>query len=110
MTDAPYYATVPHAPQQWERIWAERLVYAVNLLIGKANCTGDLTLTPSVVATVLTDPRIHPAAVIVFMPTTANAAIAAPAIWVDTIGNGAATIHHASAAAVDQTFRYGILG
>jgi hypothetical protein len=63
-----------------------------------------------VVATVLTDPRIHPAAVITFMPTTANAAIAAPAIWVDNIGNGEATINHASAAAVDQTFRYAVIG
>lgn len=110
MTDAPYYATIPNAPQQWERIWAGRIVYAVNLLIGKANCTGDLTLTPSVGSTVLTDPRIHPTAVISFMPTTANAAIAAPAIWVDNVGKGVATIHHASAAAVDQSFRYAVIG
>lgn len=106
----PQYNAIPKAPQSWERIWAERLVYAVNLLIAKANCTLDLTLDPLATVTTLTDFRIHPGCVLGFMPVTANAATAKPSIYVTNVGKGSADINHASAAAVDQTFRVSIVG
>lgn len=106
----PYYGGIPQAPQKWERIWAERVVAAVNLLISKANCTRDLTLAPNVTSTQLTDFRIHPGVVINFMPLTANAAAAKASIFVTSIGKGVATINHASAADVDQAFRIGFEG
>lgn len=106
----PRYEAIPHAPQAWDRMWAARLVYAVNLLIGKANCTLDVTLTASATTTTLTDFRIHPGCVLDFMATTANAATAKAAIWVSAIGKGVATINHASSANTDQTFRVSIVG
>lgn len=109
MAEATYNA-IPKAPQGWERIWAERVVYAVNLLIAKANCTLDLTLTASATSTTLTDFRIHPGCVLDFMPTTANAATARASIYVTSVGKGTATINHASSANVDQTFRVSIVG
>lgn len=106
----PRYEGIPKAPQTWDRIWAERLVYAVNLLIAKANCTVDLTLTASDTTTTMTDFRIHPGCVLGFMPTTANAATAKPSIWVSNVGKGTATINHASSANTDQDFRVSIVG
>lgn len=106
----PRYEAIPNAPQTWERMWAARLVYAVNLLISKANCTLDLTLTPSATSTTLTDFRVHPGCVLGFMPTTANAATAWPSIYVTNVGKGTADINHASAVATDQTFRVSIVG
>lgn len=106
----PQYNAIPKAPQTWDRIWAERLVYAVNLLIAKANCTVDLTLTASATTTTMTDFRIHPGCVLGFMPTTANAATAKASIWVSNVGKGTATINHASSANTDQDFRVSIVG
>ena len=110
MSEEPFYGTIPHAPPMWSREWAERAAYAVNLLIGKANCTLDFTLTPSVTSSTLTDFRIHPGVVISFMPITANAAAAKPSIWVSNVGKGSATIHHASSANADQSFRVSFAG
>ncbi len=105
-----YYGGIPQAPLKWERIWAERVVAALNLLIGKANCTSDLTLEPNQTSTQLNDFRIHPGVVIDFMPLTANAAAAKPSIYVTSIGKGTAIINHASSGDVDQAFRIGFEG
>lgn len=110
MSDAGYYPQIPAAPPAWSKLWGERAAYAIKLLIGKANCTTDLTLSPLATSTVMIDARLHPGCVLAFMPTTAAAATAKPSICVDPIGKGVATVHHASAAAVDQAFRVAILG
>lgn len=75
--------------------------------------TGTVTLTASATTTLLTDPRIGPTSQIVFTPTTANAATAAASLYVGEGSNlkeGSRTLTHASNAAVDQTFRYSVLG
>lgn len=75
--------------------------------------TGTVTLTASTTTTTLTDPRIGPTSQVVFTPTTANAATAAAALYVGEGANlkeGVRTLTHASNAAVDQIFRYTILG
>ncbi len=110
MSREGYYPSIPPAPQEWQRIWAERVSSVVNLLVGKANCTLDKTLNPNAVTTTLTDVRIHPGCVIDFMALTANAATAKAGIWVSAIGKGTAIIHHASSANTDQNFRVSIVG
>ncbi len=110
MTDRAYYSTIPHAPPEWDRKWAERVAYAVNTAVMNGNCTNGFTLEPNVTTTTMTDTRIHPDVVIGFMATTASAAAAQASIYVTDIGKGTATIHHASSADIDQTFRVSIVG
>lgn len=110
MSDTGYYPTIPASPASWSRLWGERVAYAIKQLVSKANCTLSLTLEPLSTSTTLTDVRVHPDCVLSFMPKTASAATAKPSIYVTFPGKGEATIHHASAAAVDQSFRVAVLG
>lgn len=81
----------------------------VNLLMdGKSNNTGSVTLTPSSATTTLTDARIGPNSVILFMPQTAHAS--AVSIYVTNRDNGVATLHHPSDANTDKTFSYCVIG
>lgn len=81
---------------------------------GKLELVGEVTLTAGVASTTVTDIRISPQSVIVWHPTTANAAaeLAAGTMYVTdaNMGNGTMTITHANAATVDRTYRYGVLG
>lgn len=77
---------------------------------GKTNNTGTVTLTASSTTTTLTDPRIGAESVILFMPTTANAAGALAGLYVSARGTGTATLTHASTVAVDKTFSYAVIG
>ncbi len=110
MSNAAYYPTIPHAPAEWDQKWAERVAYALNTAVMNGNCTNDFTLEANATTTTMTDTRIHPDVVIGFMATTASAATAQASIYVTDIGKGTATIHHASSADVDQTFRVSIVG
>jgi hypothetical protein len=76
---------------------------------GKLNCTGSVTLTASATTTP-TDPRIGAESVILFMPTTANAASAMDALYVSARETGEATLTHDSAADEDRTFGYIVIG
>jgi hypothetical protein len=71
---------------------------------------GIVTLTPNSSTTNLTDARLRFDSVVVFMPTTANAAaeIANGTLWVAEAGrvNGSATIVHANNAQTDRSYRY----
>jgi len=81
------------------------------LLIGKLNVTLDVTLNASATSTTITDARIgYTTAIIPAMPMTANGAVAAPTIWVDTIKSGSCVVHHASNAAADQKIRFVFIG
>ena len=92
-------------------LWLTRLGNAVgNLMQGKSNNTGTVTLTALGTSTTLTDSRIGPKSVILFMPTTAAAAVAAAGLYVSARTNGSATLTHAAAAAVDQSFGYAVVG
>jgi hypothetical protein len=86
--------------------------YAIvnNILRGKLNCTGEITLTASSATTTLTDARITAASYIDFMPTTANAANAKTTLYVSARTTGEATLTHASDPTTDRTFVYSITG
>ena len=89
-----------------------RDVYEVvnSLRDGKVNSTGSVTLTASATTTTVTDLRAGQDSVILFMPTTANAAAAAGGMYVSTRGKQSFTLTHANNAQTDRTFAYVVLG
>lgn len=79
---------------------------------GKLNCVGAVTLTPSVVATTVTDARATAASVVLLMPTTVNAAVevGSGTIYVSGRAKGSFTLTHANNAQADRTFGYALIG
>ena len=81
-----------------------------NVMDGKLNSTGTITLTASATSTTLTDARIGGDSVIVFMPITANGKTAENNLFVSARQSGQATLTHASSSNNDQNFAYIIIG
>lgn len=81
-----------------------------NLLSGKMNNTGDLTITANAATTTLTNPRIGANSTILLMPTTANAAAALGGIYFTAFDKGSCTVNHANNAQTDRTFKYAVIG
>ena len=102
----------PSVPLTWHSA-AEHLrlvASAINdMLNGRGNATGTLTIAASVGTTTLTDPRIGPDTCIALMPTTANAAAGLTATYVTARGNGTATVTHANNAQVDRIYIYSLV-
>ncbi len=82
------------------------------MLGGKLNNTGTITLTANQATSTLSDARIGGGSVILFTPTTANAAaeVGAGGMYVSAKADGSATITHANNAQADRTFDYVIMG
>lgn len=94
--------------QAWSKLWD-----LINqILRGKINAVIDATVTlrASQTTTTLTHELIGPKSIVLFMPTTANAAFAAPGIYITGRLQRTCTINHASNVAVDQTFVVAIIG
>ena len=105
--------TTPNVPRTWASSAEHRgkLSDAINnILRGKLNNTGTVTLTANAATTVLADVRIGTESVIALHATTANAAAALATTYFGTTGNGTVTINHANNAQVDRTYRYAVLG
>ncbi len=82
---------------------------AVNqLLDGKINAVGTVTLNTSTTTTSVSDRRCGAESVIVLMPTTANAA--AESLYVNARSKQQFTITHANNSQADRTYAYAILG
>jgi len=99
------------------RIWTDekdhraRLSDAINnILQGKTNNRGSITLTASSATSTLSDKRIGADSVILLQPTTANAAAELATLYFGTPGDGSVTINHANNAQVDRTFKYVVIG
>lgn len=94
--------------------WLRRVTDAVNRCIdGKTNNTGSVTLTASATSTTVTlaAGRLGPDTVILFTPTTANAASALSEMYYSTDpDNNQFTIMHSSTVDVDKTFDYVVVG
>ena len=87
----------------------QQIANVVNqVLLGKMNCTLDVTLTASATTTDVTDPRIYATSALIFCPTTANGAAHPMTYFV--AANGSATLHHDSDANTDKTGILLILG
>lgn len=81
-----------------------------NVLQGRTNNTGTLTITANVATTTLNDSRIGPNSAIVLMPTTANAAAALTNIYFTGFGDSTCTVNHANNAQTDRVFNYAVIG
>lgn len=81
-----------------------------NLLAGKMNNTGTLTLTANVATTTLNYSRIGANSVVLLMPTTANAAAALANVYFTAFLKGSCTVNHANNAQTDRTFRFVVIG
>lgn len=110
MTAKPFIPPVPNAPYQWDQQWGGRIQAVLNMLVGKANCVFDLTLTAGATSTDMTDARLGAQSVLCFMPTTSHAATAHGTIYVTDQKKGYAKINHANTADTDKTFRVSIHG
>lgn len=85
----------------------------VNLLVdGKINAGGEVTLSASSASTTVTDYRVGTESVIVFTPTTANAAAeqGGGAMYLSARSKQSFTITHANNAQTDRTFIYIVIG
>ena len=81
------------------------------LIQGRNNAYGTVTLTAGATTTTVTASTINKGAGVVLCPTTANAAAAIPTTYVTVATNGGAfTITHANNAQTDRTFTYLVLG
>jgi len=94
--------------------WAESVQTVVNqILVGRLNVVGTVTLTANVATTTVLDTRVGNDSAIPFMPTTANAAaeIGAGTMYVSTRTAGTSfVITHANNAQTDRIFVYCIIG
>ena len=102
-------------PVSWRDVseHLRKLAFAVNQLIdGKHNAVGSVTLTANQTTTAVSDNRAGTASVISFMPTSANAAaeLGAGGMYVSVRGDSTFTITHANNAQTDRDFEYSISG
>lgn len=82
-----------------------------NILAGKQNNTGSVTLTNSATSTAITDYRVGADSVILFMPITSDAASeqAAGGMYVSARGKNTFTITHTNDTTT-RSFAYVVIG
>lgn len=89
------------------------IVNAVRQLMqGRGNAAGSVTLAPAAASTVVTAPNCASGAQVFLFPRTAHAAaeLAAGGCYVSAVGSGSFTLTHANNAQTDRTFSYVCLG
>ena len=79
-----------------------------NILQGKLNNNGVVTLAANSATTTLTDARIGPNSTISLMPTTANAV--AENVYFSTFANGSCVLNHTNNAQTDRAYSYTVIG
>lgn len=90
-----------------------KIVMAVRQLMeGRSNAVGDVTLTANAGTTTVSAPNCGPGSKVVLFPQTANAAAAVPTTYI-TLANitaGQFVITHANNAQTDKSFSWVALG
>lgn len=76
------------------------------LLRGRANNAGSLTLAASVTTTQVIDTRVKLTTRVFLSPRSANACAALTGLYVSDVADGSFTLTHASTATTDRTFDY----
>lgn len=76
------------------------------LLKGRANNVGSVTLTANDTTTTTTDTRIKSQMMILLSPRSANACAALTNVYVSSVDDGSFTLTHANTASADRTFDY----
>lgn len=90
-----------------------RIAYTINeMLTGRCNNVGSFTLDASVATTTVTDNLFAIDQIVIWTPTTANAAAeyAAGGMYLSDRSNGSFEITHANNAQTDRTFVYARIG
>jgi len=91
--------------------WAKRVSFILNnLLIGKTNNTGTVTLNNGSTSTTVSDARCGPNSVINLMATSATGAVALDQWSVLTRTNGYFVITHISTSTANCTASYALFG
>jgi hypothetical protein len=81
------------------------------IMDGKTNNTGSITLaTGGATSTTLTDRRIGPDSVIVFVPASSAANADSARIYASSQGQGTCTVNHVTNIVANKTYRYAIIG
>lgn len=80
------------------------------MLKGRANNVGSVTLTANSTTTTISDIRIKQTMTAVLIPRTANAAAAMTNVYISAVADGSITLTHASTATIDRTFDYVLHG
>ena len=84
-----------------------QIANAVNeLLKGRANNIGVVTLTAGTTTTSVVDTRIKSQMKVFLSPRTANAAAAITNAYVSAVADGGFTLTHSNTGATDRTFDY----
>ncbi len=89
--------------------WMQRAYVLLNeILRGKQNVTGEVTLNSGAISTTVSDDRCNPTSVILVMPTTTTGSVALSQWGVLTRTNGSFTIRHNSTSTSDCMATYAI--
>lgn len=80
------------------------------LIEGRSNAVGTVTLTANAGSTVVTAPSCGPNSCVFLFPTTANAAAIVAATYVSAVAAGTFTVTHTNNANADKTFFWVALG
>jgi hypothetical protein len=80
------------------------------MLKGRANNVGSVTLMQSSTTTTISDIRIKQTMTAVLIPRTANAAAALANVYISAVADGSITLTHSNTASTDRTFDYVLHG
>lgn len=80
------------------------------MLKGRGNNVGSVTLTANATTTTLEDIRIKLTMTMLLTPRSANAAAAMANVYISAVADGSITLTHANTATVDRTFDYVLHG
>ena len=105
MTTTSFRALSPYSDQR------ETSEVVNNILSGKLNATATVTITNSATSTAVSDFRVGPDSVILFMPTTAASAteLASGSMYVSARAKNTFTITHTNAVTT-RSFAYVVIG
>jgi len=83
-----------------------------NIMLGKTNNKGAVTITASQATTVVSDVNATGESIILFMPITANASaeVGAGGMYISSRGKQTFTITHANNTQTDRNFEYIVVG
>jgi hypothetical protein len=80
------------------------------MLRGRGNNVGEITLTANSTTTTISDIRIKQTMTAVLSPRTANAAAALTNVYISAVADGSITLTHSNTATADRTFDYVLHG
>lgn len=99
---------IPLSPGEKE---INRVVAVVRQLVeGRSNAVGIVTLTANAGSTVVTAVNCGPNSAVFLFPTTANAAAIVAATYVSAVAAGTFTVTHTNSASTGKTFFWVALG